>query len=431
MSRSSPREARFPFADRPRLWGVAVSHYQVEGGDPCDWTGWEAAGRTRGEPCGDAIGSWERYEDDAELAASIGSNAFRFSISWSRVEPKPGHWNDDALDRYSRLVDHLLAHGIEPVVTLFHYTHPEWFHDRSPWTSPASVERFRRFATTVAARLGSRVRAWTIFNEPLVFVLAGFLDGQIPPGLSDPAAAAKALDHIFAAHAAAASEIRAVNPGAAIGVAHNMMSFAPERWWNPLDRLVARVGDRFYNASLFDAMTTGEWSLWLPPAIRLRGRRPELVGSLDFAGVNFYSRLHIRCPGRERAVGDFRYDDRTGRGLTDNGWEIVPEALPRLLRIAGATGLPVVVTENGLADAADRLRARYLHEHAGAIRAARRLGTDVYGYFHWSLVDNYEWLDGFEPRFGLFEVDRATMARRPRPSVDSFRQLGAEFLRGD
>jgi len=430
MSSTPSLHARFPFVDRPRLWGVAVSHYQVEGGDPCDWTGWEAGGRTRGEPCGDAVGSWERYESDADLAASIGSNAFRFSISWSRVEPKPGHWNDAALDRYSNLVDQLRARDVEPVITLFHYTHPEWFHDLTPWTSPASVERFRRFAATVARRLGSRVRAWTIFNEPLVFVLGGFLDGQIPPGLSDPAAAAKALDHIFAAHAAAAAEIRAVNPAAAIGVAHNMMSFAPDRWWSPFDRLVARVGDRFYNAGLFDAMTTGEWSFWLPPSIRLRGRRPELEGSLDFAGVNFYSRLHIRCPGRERFLGDYRYDDRTGRGLTDNGWEIVPEALPRLLEIAGATGLPVVITENGVADSSDRLRAGYLREHVGAIREARRLGTEVHGYFHWSLVDNYEWLDGFDPRFGLFEVDRATMARRPRPSVDSFRGLGVEFLRG-
>lgn len=431
MSSGPPRAARFPFADRPRLWGVAVSHYQVEGGDSCDWSAWESAGRTRGAPCGEAVGSWERYESDADLAASIGSNAFRFSVSWSRVEPRPGEWNDDALDRYARFVEHLVARGIEPVVTLFHYTHPSWFHDLTPWTSPASVERFRRFAAVVARRLGDRVRMYTIFNEPLVFVLAGFLDAQIPPGIADPAAAAKALDHIFAAHAAASATIRELNPRAAIGVAHNMMSFAPDRWWNPLDRLVAKFGDSFYNASVFEAFTSGEWSLWLPPSIRLRGKRSDLVGSLDFAGVNFYSRLHIRCPGAERRIGDYRYDDRTGRGLTDNGWEIVPEALPRLLKIAGATGLPVVVTENGLADADDRLREQFLREHADAIREARGSGTEVHGYLHWSLVDNYEWLDGYEPRFGLVEIDRSTMERRPRASAAVFRELGEQFLRGE
>ncbi len=431
MSPVSKRETRFPFPDRPRLWGTAVSHYQVEGSDPCDWTAWESEGRTRGAPCGDAVGSWERYEADADIAAALGSNAFRFSVSWSRVEPKPGEWDDAALDRYVRFVEHLEARGIEPIVTLFHYTHPLWFHRLTPWTSTTSVERFRKFASIVGQCFGDRVRMYTIFNEPLVFVLAGFLDGQIPPGIADPSSAAKALDHIFAAHAAAAATLREVNPRAAIGVAHNMMSFAPDRWWSPLDRLVARLGDSFYNASVFEAFVTGEWSLWLPPSIRLRGRRPELVGSLDFAGVNFYSRLHIRCPGRERLIGDYRYDDRTGHGLTDNGWEIVPDALPRLLGIAGATGLPVVVTENGLADADDLLRAKFLREHIAAIRDAGRLGTDIHGYLHWSLVDNYEWLDGFEPRFGLVEVDRATMQRRPRPSAEVFRELGRKFLHGE
>ncbi len=230
MSAASPPGARFPFPDRPRLWGTAVSHYQVEGGDPCDWTAWEADGRTRGAPCADAVGAWERYEEDADLAASLGSNAFRFSVSWSRVEPRPGEWDDAALDRYARFVEHLVARGVEPVVTLFHYTHPAWFHDLTPWTSTASVERFRRFAAVVGRRFGKLVRMYTIFNEPLVFVLAGFLDAQIPPGISDPNAAATALDHVFAAHAAAAAAIREVNPHAAIGVAHNMMSFAPDRW---------------------------------------------------------------------------------------------------------------------------------------------------------------------------------------------------------
>jgi beta-glucosidase/6-phospho-beta-glucosidase/beta-galactosidase len=133
--------ARFPFPDRPRLFGVAVWHDQVEGGDPCDWSAWESAGHTRGGPCGGAVGAWTRYEADADLAASLGSNAFRFSVSWSRVEPRPGAWNDDALDRDARLVEHLVARGVEPVVTLFHCTHPVWFQELSPWSAPASACR--------------------------------------------------------------------------------------------------------------------------------------------------------------------------------------------------------------------------------------------------------------------------------------------------
>jgi beta-glucosidase len=419
---------RFPFADRRRLWGVAVSHYQVEGGDVCDWTDWEAKGRTRGGACGDAVGGWTRYEDDAALAASIGANAFRFSVSWSRVEPRPGEFDDDALDRYVRLADRLNELEVEPLVTLFHYTHPTWFHAQSPWTSTSSVERFARFARRVAEAFGSRVRMYMPLNEPLVFLLAGYLDGQIPPGLSQPRDMSRAFDNLMAAHVAAAAAIREVNPEAAIGIAHNMMAFLPARRWNPLDRLLARTADRCYNRGIIEAFATGRWNVLLPPATRVRGRRDDLPASLDVFGVNFYSRMHLRCPGRVRAIGDFIYRDRSGRGLTDNGWEIAPEAFGQLLDEARSVGKPIVISENGLADSSDRARGQFLESHVAEIERAIKRGVPIYGYLHWSLLDNYEWLDGFGPKFGLFEVDRTTMERHPRPSADLFRRLGQRFL---
>jgi beta-glucosidase len=256
---------RFPFPDRPKLWGVAVSHYQVEGGDACDWTDWEAAGRTRGEPCGDAVGAWRLYEDDALLARAAGANAFRFSISWSRVEPQRGVFDDAALERYRRFVDHLAALDIEPVVTLFHYTHPRWFHAKTPWTSTASVLEFGIFARRVVAALGSRVRFWVILNEPLVFLLAGYLDGQIPPGISDSSSLNRVFDHLLAAHCFAASEIRTRVPNAAIGVAHNMMGFGPHRDWHPLDRLLVHSAQTMYNRGVIEAFATGS-----RPLVRIR-----------------------------------------------------------------------------------------------------------------------------------------------------------------
>jgi beta-glucosidase len=418
----------FPFPDRPRLFGVAVSHYQVEGDDRCDWTEWEAAGRTRGGACGRAAGSWERYEEDAALAASLGANAFRFSVSWSRVEPFRGAFDSHALGRYRRFVEKLTALGIEPVVTLLHYTHPAWFHRETPWTSTASVGAFARFARTVAAALSPHVRLWTILNEPLVLVLGGFLDGQIPPGMADTGAARRALDHLFAAHASAAAAIREEAPGSAISVAHNMMSFAPERPVHPLDRLYARAAHVSYNRGLLEAFGTGRWDLWLPPFSRISGRRDDLPASLDVLGVNFYSRLHIRAPGRSLRTADFSYRDRTGRGLTDNGWEIVPEAFGPLLAEAASLGKPLVVSETGLADETDARRAGFLRAHVGAVDNAIAKGIPVHGFFYWSLVDNYEWLDGFGPKFGLFALDPRTLARRPRPSVNVFRELSRKFL---
>lgn len=406
----------FPFPDRPRLWGVAVSHYQVEGDDLCDWTEWERRGRAR-ERCGRAVDAWSRYESDADLARAAGANAFRFSISWSRVER-----DGDALARYARFVDHLLARDLEPVVTLFHYTHPPRFHEESPWTTPASVDRFARFASRVAHAFGSRVRFYVPLNEPLVFLLAGYFDAQIPPGVAEPRLLNRVFDHLLAAHAAAAHAIRERNREAVIGIAHNMMAFAPERWWNPLDRLLARTAHACYNRGLIEAFATGRWKFLLPPWTIIRGRRDDLPSSLDVFGINFYSRLHIRCPGQSRSIGEFAYRDRGGHGLTDNGWEIVPSAFAPLIQEVRHLGKPIVVTENGLADAHDRLRAGYLKSHIAA------LDGNVAGYFHWSLVDNFEWLDGYGPRFGLYEVDRLTMERRPRPSVEVFRELGREFL---
>jgi len=403
---------------------VAVSHYQVEGDDACDWTEWEAAGKTRGGPCERAVDSWTRYENDGWLAREAGANAFRFSVSWSRIEPKPGQFDERALERYVALIDHLISLDVEPVVTLFHYTHPSWFHNDSPWSSTSSADRFGEFAARVVKALGRRVRMYVPLNEPLVFLLAGYFDGQIPPGIADARLLNRVFDNLLAAHAAAAAAIREYAPQAAIGISHNMMAFAPERRWHPLDRLLTRVAHACYNRGLIEAFATGRWKFLLPPGTIISGRRPELTESLDFFGVNFYSRLHVRFPGTTRVVGDFAYRDRTGLGLTDNGWEIVPDEMAKMIKEASAVGRPLVITENGLADADDRLRPAYLRSHFDVIREA-----PVHGYFHWSLVDNYEWLDGYGPKFGLYEVDRATMERRPRPSLTVFRELGREFLR--
>ena len=401
-----------------------MSHYQVEGGDVCDWSEWSP----KGGPCGDAAGSWQRYESDAVLARLAGANAFRFSISWSRVEPRRGHFDLNALERYSRFVDALVALKIEPVVTLFHYTHPTWFHEKTPWTSTASAMAFGRFAGRVADALGDRVKFWIPLNEPLVFILAGYLEGQIPPGVSDPAALNRVFDHMLAAHCAAAGEIRTRIPGAAIGVAHNMMDFAPDRESNPLDALLARTAHAMYNRGIIEAFSTGRWNFFLPPGTTIRGRRDELPAYLDTFGINFYSRLHLRCPGRRRWIGDFDYHDRSGHGLTDNGWEIAPDSLGRLIDEAAQSGFPLVITENGIADATDRFRPEFLRMHAREIARAEERGIPIHGYFHWSLLDNYEWLEGFEPRFGLYAVDPETLSRTPRPSVEVFKSLGAEFL---
>ena len=418
-----PRETRRPF-----LWGAATSAYQIEGGPASDWALWEAAGRlnARHERCGAATGHGRSWKSDMALLPSIGANAYRFSLEWSRIEPERGRFDDAALGEARERVETLLALGIEPMLTLFHYTHPAWFADLG-WDSAAGRDAFLAFARRAADAVGDLVSWHSVLNEPVVFLLGGYVEGVIPPGKKSFSEGARALEGMLHAFVGAAEIFRAANSRARFGIAHNMLDFAPERPAAWADRRLTAIADRFYNEALLEGMATGRLDLRLPSIGRARFAIPDLPRAIDWIGVNYYSRAHLRFPGRTRLLGDFSYRDRHGRGLTDLGWEIHPAGLARALRAAAQTGRPVVVTENGIATRNDALRCDFLREHALVVSHARDSGLDVRGYFHWSLLDNFEWLEGFAPRFGLFEVDYATGARRRRPSADLFARLGETF----
>ncbi len=411
------------------LWGVATSSYQLEGAPDSDWARWEEAGRlnARHDRCGDATGHRRLWRNDLALLPTLGANAYRFSVEWSRIEPRRGKIDDAALEDERRRVEALRAHGIEPMATLFHYTHPAWFWDHG-WATREGRAAFVGFARRVADALGDLVSWHTILNEPVVFLLGGYVEGVIPPGRREFALGARSLEGMLHAFVEAAAVLREANPAARIGLAHNMLDFAPDRPASRADRWLAGVADRFYNRALLEGLATGEIDLSLPAIGRARFSVPDLPAAADFVGVNYYSRMHVRFPGRARFLGDVSYRDRHGRGLTDLGWEIHPTGLSAALRVASEAARPVMVTENGIATRNDRLRGDFLREHALVVRHARETGLDVRGYFHWSLLDNFEWLEGFAPRFGLFEVDYATLARRRRPSADLFAELGRAFL---
>ena len=411
------------------LWGVATSAYQIEGAVQNDWTEWERAGRLKpgAERCGQATGHRDRWEADLALLPEIGANAYRFSVEWSRIEPRPGEFDESALALEARRVALLQRLGIEPVVTLIHYTHPLWFWREGGWENPESVAWLARFAARVADALSPSVRLWVTLNEPIVFLLGGYLAGVIPPGHRSFSRSARALEHLLLAHVAAVDALRARDPGARALIAHNMLDFAPDRSGHPVDRRLVVEGDTLYNRSLVEAVATGTMRWSFPGEGRAVLEIPGLPGSADYFGVNYYSRVHLRFRGLPGPVGEFFYRDPRGRGLTQTGWEIHPEGFASVLRTAAQSGLPILVTENGVATARDRVRSDFLREHALVLAHARASGLRVDGYFHWSLLDNFEWLDGLRPRFGLYEVDYATRRRRRRPSAELFSRLGRQF----
>jgi beta-glucosidase len=405
-------------------FGVATSAYQVEGGIENDWAEWERAGRLK-EPhmrCGRAVDHWSRYEEDYGLALEVGARAFRISLEWARIEPERGRVEGATLEAYRERLLRMKARGLRPVVTLHHFTHPTWFHRETPWHRPESVEAFRAYARACAPLLTGLEALVISFNEPMVLLLGGYLQGLIPPGIAEGPKMAAALENMVRAHVAAREELLAVLGRVELGISQNMLALAPDRWWHPLDRALVRLGGQNYNHAFHEALVSGRLRVNMPGIANTRVDIPGARDSCEFIGMNYYTRAHLRFTQRAPYLS-FQYKDVRGRSLTDIGWEDWPEGFGQILRELKRYGLPVWVTENGLDDRSGQRRPHYLHSHLGQMLAARAQGVDVRGYLYWSLLDNFEWLEGWGPRFGLYHVDFETLERRPTPACHYFREV--------
>ena len=407
------------------LLGCATSAYQVEGGLENDWEAWARAGRLHvaSPGCGRATDHWNRYEADFDLLAAMGADAYRMSVEWSRIEPEAGRFDDEALAGYVAMIDALCARGIEPFVTLLHFTHPTWFHETCPWhAGDEAPERFERFVRHVVGAFGARVRFYTPLNEPSVWVEGAYLAGLIPPGLAGIGRAGAAMGGLLRGHGRAYRAIHELVDDARVGVAQNLLRFEASRWWHPADRIASRYADQFHNQCFLEGVRTGRLRVGFLPGLRLDLDVADAKDTLDFIGVNYYSRVYIEANPLKRKLAAY-YEDRGKRGVTDLGWEIHPEGLREALLDASRHGLPLYVTENGLDDRDDSRRAAFLYDHLDAALRARADGADVRGYFHWSLLDNFEWLEAFDPRFGLFAVDYETLERTKTAAVDVFTDI--------
>lgn len=407
------------------LFGVATAAYQVEGNIENDWAEWERQGKLKqpGMRCGRGVDHWNRYVEDYALARSVGARAFRMSLEWARIEPTRGRMDEVAIDGYRQRLVRMKEAGLRPVVTLHHFTHPAWFHRETPWHLPESVPTFRAYARVCARILEGLDALVVTLNEPMVLLLGGYLRGLIPPGIADGGLAMAALGNIARAHVAAREELLARCGRVELGISQNMLVFAPDRAWHPLDHALTRLAGQAYNHAFVEALLTGELRVNMPGLASTRQTIAGARDSLDYLGVNYYTRTHLRFTARPPFVA-MAYRDPFGRGHTDIGWEQYPEGFGKLLReVKSRHGLPVWVTENGIDDRVGDRRALYLHGHWTQLLDAMRNGVDVRGYLHWSLMDNFEWLDGWGPRFGLFAVDFETLERRETPACAYFREV--------
>ncbi len=388
-----------PDADFPEgfLFGSSTAAHQVEGGNANnDWWAWEhAAGTPAVEPSGDAIDQYHRYAEDFALLAELGQNAHRLSLEWSRIEPEPGEFSRAALQHYRRVLGTLQEQGLEAFVTLHHFSNPRWFAERGGWAARDAVERFERYCEVVARELGDLMPWACTINEPQIVAREGFLKGHFPPGLTNPVLWKQVTRTFIAAHAAA---VRALGAGAGdpkAGICLQLPDLVP-----------ARPGDGDCEAFVRELRyEMGEIYV------------KELPGA--FVGVQYYTRerLDPALPG----LGAPAPEDVT---LTQMGWELNPDGLNRAIRLAASSGLPVVITENGIATADDRERIAYLRDHLGVVAAAIRDGIDIRGYMYWSAFDNFEWNEGYRPQFGMVAIDREDDLRRiPHPSARAYGEL--------
>ena len=383
------------------LWGSSTAAHQVEGGNTNnDWWDWE---HDPASPCvessGDAIDQLHRYDDDFALLAAVGQNAHRLSIEWSRVEPAEGEFSEAALDHYERVLSSVAGHGLTALVTLYHFTLPRWFVQRGGWLAADGVEIFARFVRRVSERLGPLMPYACTINEPQVVASIGHLIGLHPPGHHDMNEALEVNRALMRAHRAATAVLRETTPETQVGTCLQLPYIVPADDSDEAKQIAELARAELQESHIDDLLAGGD------------------VG--DFVGLQYYTRMRM-----DPSQTELEQLPPEGVETTLMGWEVFPEGLRHQLHAIARAGLPVIVTENGIATADDEQRVRYLQTHLAAVRQAMDEGVDVRGYVYWSSFDNFEWTYGRRPTFGLIGIDYdADLRRVVRPSAVAYGEL--------
>ncbi len=427
-------------------FGASTAAYQIEGAAAEDGKGpsiWDTfthqPGRVIDGSNGDvACDHYHRLEEDLDLMARLGLGGYRFSISWPRVQPTgSGAFNPAGLDFYDRLIDGLLERDIQPMATLFHWDLPQALDDEGGWINRGVVDRFAEYAATLGERYADRVEHWVPINEPNVVTFLGYATGVHAPGLSLMFDSMVVAHHLLLAHGRAAIALRAAGV-TSVGCANNHAPMWPASD-DEADVGAAKLFDAVWNGMFAEPMLFGRYprdlELLVEPFIE-PGDMATIRQPLDFYGVNYYNPMRIAASEDEEADMPFEQRNVVGYPVTDFGWPVVPDSLREwliTLRARYRAALPpIIITESGCSYASepdadgvvdDQERIDYLDSHLRAIAVAVRAGVDVRGYYTWSLMDNFEWAEGFTQRFGLVYVDYETLARIPKRSFEWYAEM--------
>ncbi|MDB5284323.1 MAG: glycosyl hydrolase family 1 [Bacteroidota bacterium] len=416
-------------------WGTATAAHQVEGGHTNNnWYWWESQKDENGKPriannekSGLAVDHWNRYPEDIHLMNDLGVNSYRFSLSWSKIMPGPNKFDTAAIQHYSDVIDSLKSNNIRPMITLHHFEEPLWFMQKGGFEQEENIRYYLAFVQKVFEAFGDRVEYWCTFNEINVYTSGAYMSGDFPPGKKDSRLAGTVLMNILKSHVKAYRLIKELPHGnqAKVGIVKNIFFFDPKNRLNALDWLGAYFANDNFNNSSLDFFETGEYRFVVPFEANVSYLDTNAPKTLDFIGLNFYSHYSTTL---NLVNHDKMFSPVEGEEMSDmEDYTLYPEGIYRAIKRMSKLKVPIIITENGIADAKDDRRGKFIQRSLFAVSEAIKDGYDVRGYYYWSLMDNFEWNLGYSKKFGLYDVDLKTQKRTLREGSKKYEEIVKKF----
>lgn len=383
-------------------FGVATAAHQIEGNNTNNqWFEWENSMKL--EPSGAACGAYSNYKRDIKLMVELGVKFSRFSIEWSRIEPKQGVYDKTEIAHYHDVIDEHIKNGITVMITLHHFTNPIWFEKLGAFEYSANIAHFVKFSEVIFSEYSNKVKLWCTINEPEVYHYFGYIDGTFPPGKKSFSAAKNVLMNMLESHVQIYQKIKTLPNGreSKIGIVKDIFQGDPYTPMNPLHWIVTFIYNHMMNENILNFFETGKFRYY--PFVNTHYNRwaPK---SMDFIGLNYYSHLHFKPSIKDVFAMQTRPEDASMK--TEMGYTLYAEGLYRALKRLSHFGVPIIITENGVPDSTDRMRETWLKRYLYAIHQAMVEGVNVKGYYYWTLMDNFEWTHGTKQKFGLYEYKK-------------------------
>lgn len=413
------------------MWGTATSSHQVEGNNSNNnWWKWEHTYDKFGNPKvknGDngmrACMHQKYYKEDIQLMKKLNVNTYRFSIEWSKIEPQQ-QYNDSSyyyannpnLVFYDNLINELIKNGIEPIITLHHFTNPIWFDNIGSFEKDENIQYFENFCEKIFTRYKSKIKYWCIFNEPIVYCFHGYLTGLFPPGKHNLSKSVNVLFQIYKYYVHTYKVLRNLDPEkkCLFGIAHNFTLFEP---WNPnsrIDKYISGVCHKYWNETFINFFKTGHFDFNYLPFVKVNKFIEDAPKTLDFVGINYYTRLYSSFSSKNKYLIDLKKSPVEHD--TKMPFTMYPEGLMKVFKLANELGKNMIVTENGISTDDEDLRQLFLYQHISVLIQALQKGYNIKGYMYWSLLDNFEWCEGYTQHFGLHSYDKLTYDRKIKPA---------------